>query len=127
MVRLPLLLVLIGIIILPIALAEEEGNSTNEYTVREYALISFDDPMTPDEQVNNTTPMPVVDEKTDNQTRRGGELSARKLFQLKQGAQGDYRVLRNLSGDPSIGLSSTAAQGISILCKQCVPQKSGYY
>jgi|GEM_PF-4578030 len=127
MVRLPLLLVLIGIIILPITLAEEEGNSNNEYTVREYALISFDDPMTPDEQVNNTTPMPVVDEKTDNQTRRGGELSARKLFQLKQGAQGDYRVLRNLSGDPSLGLSSTAAQGISILCKQCVPQKSGYY
>lgn len=127
MVRLPLLLVLIGMVILPIVLAEEDGNSTDGYTVREYALISFDDPMTPEDQVNNTTAMPVASEKADNQTRRGGELSARKLFQLKQGAQGDYRVLRNLSGDPSLGLSSTAAQGISILCKQCVPQKSGYY
>jgi len=127
MFRLSLLIVLIGMVILPIVLAEGGGNSTDEYTVREYALISFDDPMTPDDQVNNTTSMPAVDEKVENQTRRGGELSARKLFQLKQGAQGDYRVLRNLSGDPSLGLSSTAAQGISILCKQCVPQKSGYY
>ncbi len=125
--RLPLFLVLIGMITLPIVLAEEEQNNTEEYTVREYALISFDDPMNTEEYMNNTSVMPVSDDMSENQTRRGGELSARKLFQLKQNAQDDYRTLRNMSGDPTLGLSSTAAQSVSIMCKQCVPQKSGYY
>jgi hypothetical protein len=130
MFRLVVFLILIGILILPIIAAEEEQNSSEEYQVREYALISFNDPESTDTLVNNTSVIQGSDEiaeNTENQTRRGGELSARKLFQLKQNAQGDYRLLRNLSGDPSLGLSSTAAQSISILCKQCVPQKSGYY
>jgi len=133
MLRLVIFLILIGMLILPLMAAEEEQNSSEEYQVREYALISFNDPESTDTQVNNTSVIQGSDEiaenieNTENQTRRGGELSARKLFQLKQKAQGDYRLLRNLSGDPSLGLSSTAAQSISILCKQCVPQKSGNY
>jgi hypothetical protein len=125
MLRGSVFLILIGMLIMPIMAAEEEQNSSENYQVREYALISFDDPITTETQVDNTTIMQNTNETSENQTRRGGELSARKLFQLKQGAQSDYKTLRNESGDPSLGLSSTEAQSISILCKQCVPYKSG--
>lgn len=127
MLRRSVLLILIGILLIPIMAAEDEQNISENYLVREYALISFDEPITTETQGNNTTILQNTNEITENQTRRGGDLSARKLFQLKQGAQSDYRMLRNESGDPSLGLSSTAAQSISILCKQCVPQKSGTY
>jgi hypothetical protein len=127
MLRGSVLLILIGMLITPIMAAQEEQNSSEGYQIREYALISFDDPVTTETRVNNTTTVQNTNEMTENQTRGGGELSARKLFQLKQGAQSDYKTLRNESGDPSLGLSSTAAQSISILCKQCVPQKSGTY
>lgn len=126
MIRLSVLLILTGMFLLPVVAAEEGQNSTEGYTVREYALISFEDPINPDEQaVNNSSVQGDV--KSENQTRRGSELSARKLFQLEQAAEGDYQILRNQSGDPTLGLSSTAAQSVSIMCKQCVPQKTGYY
>ncbi len=122
MIRLSVLLILIGILI-PVSIAEEQ-NITEGYAVREFGLISFDDPVVADDQTGNATVV-QLSETAENQTRRGGELTARQLFRLKQGAQSDYRLLRNESGDPTLGLSSTAAQSVSIMCKQCVPQKTG--
>ncbi len=118
--------ILLGSVLVFPVIGIDGGNaSATEYTVREYALISFDDELNPADSVENLSADTLDTNASVNQTRRGGEMSARKLFQLKQGAQQDYQVLRNVTGDQTLGYSSTKAQSVAIVCKQCVPQKTG--
>lgn len=79
------LLVLAGSILFPAVLAEEVVNSSDEYVVREYALITFSDAVAPGEEVAGDGEKSV--QVAGNTTRRGGEMTARKLFALKQAAR----------------------------------------
>ena len=144
MIRLVILLLVAGMAIIP-ALAAPDGmtstNDTGTYVVGQFAIISFDDEQGPENQANITP--------EENQTRRGGEISARKLFELKQAAAGESRnqtvqgemtarklfelkqaareelqTMGNESQELSTGLSPTKAQSVAIVCKQCVPRST---
>ena len=126
MIRLFLSLLLAGIVFYPALGSAGETNSTGggDYVLGEYVFFSFSDAMAPDELANNTVEANRTTEPV-NQTRRGGEMSARKLFELKQAAREDFRVMgNNESLELSTGLSPTAAQSVAIVCKQCVPEKT---
>lgn len=86
MKQLFLSLLMAGLVLFPAAAADEELNSTDAYIVREYAFISFTDEITPVDHVN-VTPEEKIVGVAGNQTRRGGEMTARKLFHLKQEAK----------------------------------------
>lgn len=100
-----------------------ESGGSSGYTVRQYALISFDAPIAADdaEEISDTTD---GGDASANETRPGGEMTAKKLFELRQAAQRDYLVLRNITGDDSLGFSPTKTQSVAIVCKQCIPQPS---
>jgi ferritin-like protein len=121
MIRLFLFLMIVALCVSPALSSDDEGNGTEEYVYQELVIISFDEEFTPDPK--NTTQMQEV-QVAGNQTRIGGEMTARKLFELREGAKEDYRKLANISGVPYTGLPSTSSQGVSIICKQCVPTRT---
>lgn len=125
MIRLCMIILLVSVLVCPVLGTDREKNSTLDYTVKEYALISFDEASISDNPGENISSASPGDESLVNQTRRGSNMSARKLFQLKQAAEQDYQVLRNVTGDQTLGFSATKAQSVAIVCKQCVPQKTG--
>jgi hypothetical protein len=127
MIRLVLSLLVAGLVFFPAPLSAAEVNSTagpDIYSLGQIALFSFTDATDPGE-TGNSTPDGNLTSEDLNQTRRGGEMSARKLFELKQAARQDIRMMEdNASLELSTGLSSTKAQSFAIVCKQCVPDKS---
>ena len=110
MFRLCIFFMIAGLVFFPVVLADEEMNSTDEYTVCEYALISFSDEVSSGAMINNT-PELKTDDGVGNQTRRGGEMTARKLFALKQAADEESEKGSNQSG--------VSSQSTSASCTGC--------
>jgi hypothetical protein len=116
------ILIIAALLLTGMSSGAESGGSSG-YTVRQYALISFDAPVAADdaEEISGTAD---GGDASANETRPGGEMTAKKLFELRQAAQRDYLVLRNITGDDSLGFSPTKTQSVAIVCKQCIPQPS---
>jgi len=96
MFRLCIPLLLTGLVLFPAVLADEERNSTDGYIVREYALVSFSEEMTGNP--GNATPAVKSIDSAGNETRRGGVMTARKLFELRQAAKEGFQKGTNQSG-----------------------------
>jgi hypothetical protein len=119
MIRLVPIIIMMSLLVAPVLSGDAEVNSTDEYIVQELIFFEFDDAYTPDS--NNTTLEQGEVQVAGNATRPGGEMTARKLFQLKQAAREDYQKLADMSVSSVPGLSPTSSQGVSIICKQCIP------
>ncbi len=119
--RLFIILLLAGLIFFPATAENEEINSTDAYIVREYSLISFTEEIPPVDLVN-VTPEEKTIVVSENQTRRGGEMTARKLFQMKQAAKEGFEkvgiprddLLSNTSGTYTDSNSQKCVSGVCI-------------
>jgi hypothetical protein len=126
MIRLFIPLLIAGLVFFPALAAGEEMNSTDEYIVREYALISFSDEISPANSVNVTTKEKSV-EVAGTQALREDAMTARKLFELKQAAkEGFYKtpiprddLMSNSSGVYTGSNSDDCVAGVCI-------KKTGY-
>lgn len=119
---LPVLLCL-SLFMAPVTAGEQNSSDQSaEYEVGQFAIFSFSDEISPGETALSSSTNTTGAAR--NETRRGGVMTARKLFELKQAAREDYRAMGNVSLELSTGLSTTAAQSFSIVCKQCVPKKT---
>lgn len=118
-----LLLLLCLALFISLVSAGEQNRSdqSSEYVVGQFAIFSFSDEISPEETASSSG---NSNASVQNETRRSGEMTARKLFELKQAARDDFRSMGNVSLELSTGLSPTAAQSFSIVCKQCVPKKT---
>jgi hypothetical protein len=101
--------------------ADKEMNRTDAYIVREYALISYSEEMTPIDQVNVT-----LEEKNagvaGNQTPRGDEMTARKLFKLKQAAREGFVKVGIPRDDLVSNQSAIYTGGNSESCIGCMKE-----
>ncbi|MFH0967576.1 MAG: hypothetical protein V1862_07830 [Methanobacteriota archaeon] len=126
MKRLFIFLIIAGLIFFSPAIANEETNSTDPYVVREYSLISFTEEI-PSVNLVNTTPEEMAGNVSVNQTRRGGEMTAKKLFQLKQAAKeglDKVGIQRDdlLSNTSDVYTDTSSQNCVSGVCKK----KTGY-
>lgn len=122
MIRLLQILIVITLLVTLVSADDEGTNSSDEYTVQELVIFSFDEAQSPDP--GNGTPVVNNMQTAGNQADLGGEMTARKLFRLREAAKADYRKIENQSDDGLSGLSPTSSQKVSIICKQCIPTKT---
>lgn len=122
MLRLIFIFITIPFFLFLVSADNGDVNSSDEYTIQQLVIISFDDPVTSDS--GNVSEIGDSKKKSLNQTDQGEGMTAKKLFKLTKAAKSDFQRVDAGISAPISGLTPTAAQSVAIVCKQCIPIKT---